>query len=354
MVRHLTGCDEAVLVLIRRVADPGPGLDPWPGLVVVPVTFDTASAHRGTVVLDAEASPLGVPVAIHEDLTATLPRGVLRRRVVPTRAVDLAALTGSGPGWGRGRPLEGPADPRHEVRQHVADRLTAVSPLVDVELAPAGAALAGDGFGPVVEQLQRLQECGTTVEPFATPAGCPEGWVGLGRVLDRHLSLLVIGTPAGLITDADHVAARGVAVRWHASALIVCPRHGATVDLYTPKGLYEALQVPLGRRAPEPSVSGLDLVDSIRKFLDLHPLWHVPDGSGSRPVRRIDVHEVLDRQVRAAAADLAGRRVRGAGKPEAYGRASTRGEQLAAVLQRALDGTLDPQDVPAVVDRQAE
>ena len=336
----LTDGDEAVMVLIRRILDPSLAL-------VVPVTFDLEAADSGALIVDADASPLGLPLAIHDTMPLRLPLGRLRSRVVPTRDVDLLALTADQPGVRRGSPLEGPADPRHEVRQLLEDRLIALS-AVGGDTAPAPPDV--DGFGEVRHQLEDLRRSGSTVEPFATPAGCPDGWLGLGQVVERHLSILVIGTPAGLITESDYVAARGVAVRWHASALVVCSPGAATVDLYTPKGLYDAMQVPLGRRSPEPTVSGLDLADSVRKFFDLHPLWHVPAASETRPVPSVDVSQLLQRNSHAAAADLARRNVRGADKRQGYQRAAARTDELAAVLQQALDGTLAPQDIQAVAD----
>ena len=339
----LTDGDEAIMVLIRQILDASLGL-------VVPVTFDVEAADATTVVIDAHASPLGLPLAIHDGIPWRLPLAVLRSRVVPAHPVDLLAAADGQPGVTRAIALEGPADPRHEVRQHLADRLLALSPVAGETVPPSSEITEADGFDLVREQLEDLRLTGSTVDPFATPAGCPDGWLGLGQVVERHLSILVIGTPAGLITEPDYAAARAVAVRWHASALVVCSPEGRTVDLYTPKGLYDAVQVPLGHRSPEPAVSGLDLADSIRKFFDLHPLWHVPAASETRPVPSVDVSQLLERNGRAAAASLAGRAVRGPGKREAYQRASAQGDELAALLQRALAGTLAPEDIQAVAD----
>ncbi|MEZ5406626.1 MAG: zf-HC2 domain-containing protein [Acidimicrobiales bacterium] len=342
----LTGGDEAVLVLIRQILDRSQGL-------VVPAAFDVEAADSGTLVFDADASPLGVPLAIFDGMPVRLPLDVLRSRVIPERAVDLLAVGVGTPGVRLGSPLEGPVDPRHEVREHIADRLRDLAS-AEGEATPPDGILSTDGFDEVRHQLEDLRSSNSTVEPFATPAGCPDGWLGLGRVIERHLSILVIGTPAGLTTESDYVAARGVAVRWHASALVICSAGGGTVDLYTPKGLYDAMQVPLGHRSPEPTVSGLDLIDSVGKFFDLHPLWHVPAASQGRPVTSINVSELLERNGRVAAANLAKKAVRGAGKREAYTWASTRGDELAAILQQALASTLDPQDIQALADRQPE
>lgn len=118
----LTHGDEATMLLVRKVL--GPPL----GLVVVPVTFDTEVADNGTVVLDSDTSPLGVPLAIYDGMLSGLPLNALLCRVVTVREVDLLTLTVGERGVLRGSPLEGPGDPRHEVRQYIADRLTALSP----------------------------------------------------------------------------------------------------------------------------------------------------------------------------------------------------------------------------------
>ena len=78
----LTGGDEAVMVVVRQILDPSLGL-------VVPVTFDVEAADSGTVVLDADASPLGLPLAIHDGMPWHLPLDVLRSRMVPTSFSEL-------------------------------------------------------------------------------------------------------------------------------------------------------------------------------------------------------------------------------------------------------------------------
>ena len=119
----LTAADDSVMVLVTKVRANG-----W-GVVVVPVVLDVEVADAGTLVLDDTASPVDVPIAIYSDMANSLPISALSGRVIPTRpGVDLLRITDTDPGVHRGSPLEGPADPRHEVRQYIADQLVTIDP----------------------------------------------------------------------------------------------------------------------------------------------------------------------------------------------------------------------------------
>lgn len=333
----LTGGDEAVMVLVRRVLDSGLGL------VVVPVTFDVEVADNGTLVLAAQASPLGVPLAIYDGMLSGLPVGALSSRVATIHDVDLLNVIDGDPGVTRGSALEGPGDPRHEVRQYVADRLTRLSPLEDDEddeydeLPPAAG--AGD-FAIFRRELNELRSEGLTVEQSPILTSCPDAWVGLGQVLRRHQTVGVIGTPAGLVSDADFVAARSLVLRWHLSALVVCPRDGEIVDLYPPEALYDGYDVPSGNPGRRPFIGSHGLSDSVRKFLGDRDKWNVPFASETGQVERVDVPELLSELALKAATDLGTGNFRGE-KREGWRRAANRGAQLAAVLRTAADGTFD-------------
>lgn len=333
----LTDGDEAVMVLVRKVLDSGLGL------VVVPVTFDIEVADSGTLVLEAGASPLGVPLAIYDGMLSSLPIEALRSRVVTVQEVDLLRLLDGDPGVTRGSALEGLGDPRHEVRQYVTDRLTRLSPLEDGEddqydevPSPAG----GGDFATFRHELNELRSEGLMVDESPTLTSCPDDWAGLGHVLRRHQTVGVIGTPAGLISDSDFVAARSLVLRWHLSALVVCPRDGETVDLYPPEALYDGFDVPSGDPGRRPFVDTHGLGDSIRKFLGEREKWNVPFASETGQVERIDVPELLSEAALKAATDLGTGNFRGE-KREGWHRAATRGEQLAALLRTAADGAFD-------------
>ena len=64
-------------------------------VVVVPVSFDVELADDATLIVPGDASPLGLPLAIHTGLEATIDRETLRDRLAPldisTLAVDVRA-----------------------------------------------------------------------------------------------------------------------------------------------------------------------------------------------------------------------------------------------------------------------
>ncbi len=338
----LTVGDEPAMVLIRKVLD----LDL--GLVAVPVTFDVEVADIGTLVLDASASPLGVPIAVYDGMLSSLPTRTLRSRVVPLRAVDLLHIDAGDPGVTRGSELEGPADPRHEIRQYIADRLTQLAP---IENDADGADNPGQPIDPPViagtdyptfrQDLDDLQAEGLTIEPCSALSECPSEWVALGEIRRRYQVLAVIGTPAGLVSDSDFVAARSLVLRWHLSALVICPREGTTVDLYAPENLYEGFALPSGAPSRQPFVDTHGLRDSVLKFLGVREAWNVPSASDTGRVERVNVAELLQQFAGEAASELGTANVRGE-KRQGWRTAATRADRLAAVLQGALEGDFDP------------
>lgn len=340
----LTSDDEAVMVLVRKV------LDTNLGLVVVPVTLDIEVADNGTLILEREATPLPVPLAIYDGMLSSIPFEALQSRIETNSNINLLSLTEGDPGVTRGAPLEGPGDPRHEVRQYIADRLTRLSPLDDNETPPTtDHATNGTPFARLNEDLDNLRGGGLNVDEHLPLTGCPDTWEGLGQVRRRHLTIGIIGTPAGLTSDRDFVAARGLVLRTNLSALVVCPADGTTVDLYTPESLYDGYEVPSGTPGRRPFVDTHGLADSIHKFLDARESWNVPFASETGQVERIDVPDLLDEAAQAAVNALANTNFRGP-KREGWQRAASRGEALAALLRTAADGTFDPAQVADLVD----
>lgn len=342
----LTTGDEAAMVLVRKV------LDSALGLVVVPVTFDIEVADNGTLVLDAAASPLSVPIAIYDKMLSGIPTEALSDRVEPRQEVDLLAIADGDPGITRGTPMEGLGDPRHEVRQYLSDRLTRLSPLEGdkAEEMPSPPSNAPErDFASFRQELDDLRAEGLHVETTLTLTSCPDTWVGLGQVTRRHQSVGVIGTPAGLISDYDFVAARSFVLRAHLSAIIVCPRDGETVDLFTPDSLYDGYDVPSGTPGRRPFVDTHGLGDSIRKFLGARENWNVPFASASGQVERIDVPELLNEAALEATSGLANGNFRGE-KREGWQRAANYGDELAALLRTAADGDFDLSKVAQLGD----
>lgn len=332
----LTEGETGVIVLIRKVV--GGDL----GTVVVPVIFDVEVADSGTLVLDAETSPLGVPIAIYDRMLSSLPTRVLRSRVVPVRDVDLLNLVAGEHGITRGSQLSGPGDPRHEVRQYVSDRLTVLAPVdEDDDEDDLPTTSHGAEYAVVRRDLENLREDGLFVDRCPALTLCPSDWIGLGRVTRRYQTIAVIGTPAGLVDDADYVAAARFVARESMSAVAVCPRDGETVDLYPPEGLYQGYVLPGGELNRAPFISGFGLYDSVHKFLGTRETWNVPAASDSGPVESINVAELLGSLILEETEKLATENVR-TEKREGWRRVADRGSRLAEVMRHELDGTFEP------------
>ena len=347
----LTVGDESTMVLIRRV------LDGDLGLVAVPVTFDVEVADSGTLVLDASASPLGVPIAIYDGMLSSLPTRTLQSRVVPLRAVDLLHIDAGDPGVTRGPELESLADPRHEIRQYIADRLTQLAPIDDDDDEGPGdpgqpidlPIPAGTDYPTFRQDLDDLQAEGLTVEPSPALSECPSEWVALGEIRRRYQVVAVIGTPAGLVSDSDFVAARRLALRWHLSALVICPREGTTVDLYAPENLYDGFALPSGSPNRQPFVDTHGLRDSVLKFLGVREAWNVPSASDTDSVDRVDVAELLQRFTREEVSGLANARVQ-TEKRQGWRSAATRADRVADVLRDALEGDFNPAKIAELAE----
>ncbi len=348
----LTAGDESTMVLIRKV------LDPDLGVVTVPVIFDVEVADSGTLVLDASTSPLGVPIAIYDGMLSSLPTRMLQSRVVPLRPVDLLQLGAGDPGVTRGSDMEGLGDPRHEVRQYIADRLTQLAPLDDDDdekprspdrsIDPP-TAVPGTDFPTFRQDLSTLEGGDLTIESCPELTGCPPEWIALGEIHRRYQTLAVIGTPAGLISDSDFVAARSLVLRWHLSALVICPREGTTVDLYSPENLYDGFALPSGAPSRQPFVDTHGLRDSVLKFLGTRDPWNVPATSDSERIERVNVSELLQQFAEEAASALGTANVRGE-KRQGWRTAATRSDRLAEVLRDALGGAFDPAKVAELAD----
>lgn len=345
----LTEGEVGAMVLIRKV------LDGDLGLVVVPVTFDIEVADSGTLVLDANASPLGVPLAIYDRMLSSLPARTLRSRVLPIRQADLLNVGAGELGATRGTQLEGPGDPRHEVRQYIADRLTSLSPLEDDDQVAEDdepPAAHGDDYAIFLRELDELREADLAVEACPALTSCPSDWVGLGRIIRRYQTIAVIGTPAGLITNSDYTAAARFVVREHMSALVVCPQGGDTVDLYPPEGLYEGYTLPGGVPGRALFIAGFGLQDSVQKFLGTREGWNVPTASDAGSAEAINVPELLGALILEETERLGSEKVR-TEKREGWRRAATRGERLVQIVRDELDGTFEPSRIADLADEES-
>jgi hypothetical protein len=338
----LTAADDAAIVLVQSLRGGGTGVS------VVPVVTDVEVADSGARVLDAAASPVGVPVAIYDRLVATVPPAALAGRIVPTRDVDLLALTDGDPGVSRGSALEGGADPRHEVRQHLVDRLAGLGadPPEGSLSTPATAAeqvaALRDGLAVYrgdwcfVEALDRLPDL----------PGRPPGWTGVASVSEFGVRVVVVGTPSGLVDRADFVAAQALLFRLHASAIVVANSVGDTVDLYDPPTLFEGFELPAGERSTYPLIEGLPAVDAVAKFLEQKSRSAAVLGGPRARAGAVAVDQVLVDKGVEAVADAVARAGR-LGDEKRQG--VLRLDQVSADLAEALKAALRPDfDVAAV------
>lgn len=345
----LTSGDDATMVLVRSIrADKS-------SVVVVPVTLDIEVADHGSIILQTQASPLAVPIVIYEDLIVSLPATALVEHVVPARlGADLLELRVGDVGVSRGSALEGPADPRLEVRQYLVDRLVTLDPYQPAR--DSDESISFDRTAQVVALREELQfrrgpECDiqelTTLPVLAETSA---EWIGIARVTDFAVRIIVIETPTGLIDDRDFSSAQALITRLDCSALAVRTPMNDAVDLYDAPTLFRAFELPEGTRASAPLISGLSLPDAVAKYLDQKRVQPFVSQTSHR-APRVDAKEVLAGEVAKAVDSTVKRASRlGPEKREGYKRLQSAREKLARVLVAALEPEFDPQSVVNVIE----
>lgn len=338
----LTNADDATIVLITSIrADDN-------GVVAVPVTLDVEAADQYAVTLDQSASPLDVPLAIYEDLPVSLPTSALGERIVMRSDVDLLALANDDEGVARGAPIRSAADPRLEIRQYLVDQLTALDPY-HVEGQDNGE-VADDARPRVVslrdELLFRRGPSCDVQELRLRPAGLttPSGWVGIARVTDFSVRLIVIETPHGLQQSTDFTAAQVLVTQLAASAVAVCTPESETADVYDTPALFRAFQLPDGTRSSEPIISQLWLPDAVAKYLDQKRVVLSTIGLSPRHAPRVAAASVLADEVVSAIDATVKRAPRlGPEKKDGYLELSAWRSEVADVLSRAFAADFDAQ-----------
>jgi len=328
------GGDEAgdrLLVLVRGVRGDR--------VAVAPVTFDVEAADEETVVVDAARSPLGLGLAVYPSLATEVPAGVL----VSLMGTLEAATTLAGE---RGPAITGPADPRLDIRQHLADRLAAL------EDVPPDPAMAADAPAPAIDvvrsglvrDLRSWRGNGCAVRPLFgwsdVVAAERIGWDPVLLVDELGIVLVVFDTPHGLVDDEDFDAARSVLTRFNATAVVVLARTiSGEAEVFDAPALNYAIEAPSGvRTPPRPLIAGLAPIDAAMKFLDQSTGARAMSLPSRGSVARVDVSEIL----RGAAATAVADAVKQASKfkiaPKRRGYESAAGDagELGAALGRAL------------------
>lgn len=290
----LTGAETASIVLIRSQDAQGTGV------VVVPVALDVEAADSGARVLDSHVSPIGLPIAIYDDLVVSLPASALSACVVrDNEDIDLLSLSDNALGVSRGRALEGPADPRLEVRQGLLDSLV----VLDRPLPPEDD--SSHALSNLSQELQFRRGPNCVVDAgraFGGALSIAVDWVIVAQVSEFGIYLIVVSTSSGLNDEADFQAAQQLLVKAGASALVVKTGLSDIVDLYDAPSLFRGIELPSGEQTSHPFIGGLSTVDAIEKYLD-HKSRAASSvtNSGAQAVS-IDVAATLARQADEAIA----------------------------------------------------
>lgn len=343
----LTTDEDPVMVLVRVVRNGG--------LVAVPVTLDIEAADSETLVLDESASPLEVPLAIYERLTFTIPASALARRILPARDdVDLLFVSDEDRGVSRGSKIEDRTDVRLELRQYLADRLSALSSIQGETAEDAEVAddISGDQLFLALQdqvRMHRGEEAvveGFTLESIASEL--PSRWRGVALVEEFAVKVLVIDTPHGLSDDNDFVAAQRVFTRFNASAIAVSTLAlSGRSELYDFSNLVGSGSVESGEPARRPMIDVMDTSDVVAKYLD-HKI-SIP-GLGAESASRgnnVDVPKVIERTVAEAVRRTVetGSRARTPEKKNGLTAVGDSAEGLASAIRSALTGEFDVEAV---------
>lgn len=347
----IAGGDEGILVLVLRARGSG--------ALVVPVTFDVDAADEEAVVVDGGAWALGVGLAAYPALATELSRSVLRARLASCPP-ELVATVAAGPGAAgpAGAPISGPADPRLEVRQELADRLAALD---EHPADPDAGADAPPPPGPeelrasLIADLRARRGHTCAVRALYSwgdvlPAA-QAGWEALATVDEVGVVLVVLDTPHGLADDADYHVGRSVLTRFGATALVVLARRvSEEAEVFDSASLNHGIEAPSGRHAPpRPLVAGLSPLDAVAKYLDQTTGARAGAPPSRGPVSRVDVGHVLREATAEAVADTVrqGARFRIVPKRRAYESVAGVAERLQDVVARSVDA--DPGAVVAAL-----
>gem|GEM_PF-1072790 len=346
---------------------------------VVPVSLDVELADEHTLIVPAATSPLGLPLAVHASVEATIDAGRLLDRLgsldITREVASLAAASQAGEpvrDLPVGPSIASPLDERVEYRAALADHLA--------ELAPARAeALATERDGPGEQASEQgdwwqpaagvvrsdllmalLEALGGThaaarVLPRPPAAAASEHLTALALVAELDAFVLVATVDGGgpLQGPAPLEAAR-LALQADQLLNAVClvdpvaPFMAVVVDR---RDVVDAIETPSGElRPPRQSRPPAPVGDALVKFLDT---TITPFGRLARTVVDADpvdpralAAEVSAEAVRSVAGSARGYKVEG--KRPGYERVAGHGTAIARLVEAALG---DPDiDVASIME----
>jgi len=347
------GNGERLLVLVLRE---GNGR-----VLVVPVTFDVPSADDETIVVEAALSPFEMAIAVYPALPAELPRFSLVAcfgQLVEAGDVD-RLLAGALPGTARGEPIDGPADPRLEFRQMLADHLGALEgiapgPGIAADAPPAGPERLASVLAAELRD-RRGQRCRLyRLSSWEGLLAGSKGWAPVATVDELGTVLVVFDTRSGLASGDDFNAALSVLTRYNATAVVVLATSiSPNAELFDAASLSYGIGVPSGETSPPaPLLSGLAPADAIAKFLDQSSAWSQTSWPGRASTAPSDVIATLSRSAAWAIEEVVrkGRRAKIAPKAAGYASVELLARDLEDVLRGALAGDHVAQRLSGLAD----
>lgn len=335
----VTKGSNGIVVLVRSVDETD--------AIVVPVVVDVELADDECQVVPAKLSPLGVSISVYGRLRVNVPVSALCRKIISSCSTDLLNLSDIDEVF-VGLPIEGPDDPRLEVRQWLTDHLTSLSSHQPESTYPIDSASPAE-FYRLREALDGLRPS-AHVEPFVDlriSDASEREWTGIARVEELGVIVLVIDTPLGLADQSDFAAAHTLLTRCGASALaIVASGTSDLCDVFDAPGLFGALQVLNGDREHKSQISGMMLSDAIAKYLDNK--LRVPYGKGTADRgTHVKVGRILSRQIVAAVDSTVatGNKAKIKAKKVGYKSVGESVEALKDILNDTLSGGLHPDEI---------
>lgn len=338
----ITKGSNGIIVLVRSVDEDD--------AIVVPVVVDVELADDECQVVPAKLSPVGLSISVYGRLRVNVSVSALCKKIVSSCSTDLLNLSDIEEVF-VGLPIEGPDDPRLEVRQWLTDHLTSLSSHQSESTYTIDSASPAE-FDRLREALDGLRPS-AHVEPFVDlriSDASEREWTGIARVEELGVVVLVIDTPFGLADQSDFAAAHTLLTRCSASALAIAA--SGTSDLcavFDAPGLFGSLQVLNGGREHKSQISDMPLSYAIAKYLDNK--LRVPYGKGTAGRgTHVKVERVLFRQI-AAAVDstvATGNRAKIEAKKAGYRSVGENVEVLKDILNDALSGGLQPDKIASI------
>jgi hypothetical protein len=313
------GRDEALLVWVRRIFDDGVA-------DVIPVVLDTELADQETVLMEANATPLGVEAAVmvalrtHIDLDAFLnPVGVVD---IGKQVNELMTAVEEGrrpSGVAVGPVIRDDDDQRLEYRQALRDLLAELSPSAwqsrpDGSAAPMGPVAHmsdNDTTGIKNELGERLPG----VKCFQVPQNRAEVLTSVEatavlKVTYLDTAVLVVTLCGDNLVEFPDIRAIAGACRQLCqiesdadAAAVALPNKDWQAILLTTAHMREAYQVPGGESAgPTATMRGYSLVETLFKHLDEFAMtsWPFVEPATATTVGPTNLHKIATHHAQAS------------------------------------------------------